>query len=404
VSGDRDRNSAELLDAARRLHRDHIVVDTEAPVFTSQLVLSERMIERAHEMLAEGRSRSAIKMALGETLAEDLERSPDARSEYLGHWRRAGVTVASSSVYDVGEPWHAWEETQRELEIGARVLKALEGALVEFRTAADMSAAHAAGKAGVIQNLQNTDPLEDRIDRIDSLYDRGVRICQLTYNLRTRFGDGCLERRDGGLSRLGVALVERLNHLGILVDLSHCSDQTTLDAAEVSSKPVAVTHSSSRAISGHARGKPDEVLAAVANKGGFVGVLLVPFFIVPPSAPGATNSGNATLDDVVRHVRHFINVAGEDAVGIGTDWSKPFQDALNWGPTSLAARSQTSGYDWVGWRPQDRYSRTVWTEGFERFDQWPNITAALLGAGLSERVVAKVIGQNFVRVFGEVCG
>lgn len=398
---------AALLEAARRLHREHVVVDAEAPVFTSQLVLSERMVERAHEMLAEGRSRSAIKIALGETLAEDLETSAEARRQYLDHWHAAGVTVASSSVYDVGEPWHAWEETQREFQIGARVLRALDGELVEFRSAADMVAAHQAGKVGIIQNLQNTDPLEDQIDRIDELYDLGIRICQLTYNLRTRFGDGCLERRDGGLSRLGVALVERLNDLGILVDLSHCSDLTTVDAAEASSKPVAVTHSSARAISGHARGKPDEVLAAVANKGGFVGVLLVPFFIVPPPGAGATTSGNATLDDVVRHVRHFINVAGEDAVGIGTDWSKPFQDALNWGgggPTSLASRSQTSGYDWVGWRPHDRYSRTVWTEGFERFDQWPNITAALLGGGLSEQVVAKVIGENFVRVFGEACG
>jgi membrane dipeptidase len=397
----------ELLEAARRLHREHIVVDTEAPAFTSQLVLTGRMVERAHAMLAEGRSRSAIKMALGETLAEELEGSPEARADYLGHWHRSGVTVASSSVYDVGEPWSAWEETQRELEIGARVLKALAGDLVEFRTAGDMVAAHRAGKVGVIQNLQNTDPLDDRLDRVDELYGHGVRICQLTYNLRTRFGDGCLERRDGGLSRLGIALVERLNHLGVLVDLSHCSDQTTLDAAEVSSKPVAVTHSSARAISRHARGKPDQVLAAVANKGGFVGVLLVPFFIVPPPSPGATSSGNATLDDVVRHVKHFIKVAGEDAVGIGTDWSKPFQDALNWGgggPSSLATRSQTAGYDWVGWRPQDRYSRTVWTEGFETFDEWPNITAALLGAGMSERVVAKVIGGNFVRVFGAVCG
>lgn len=397
----------ELLEAARRLHHDHVVVDAEAPVFTSQLVLTDRMVERAHEMLTEGRSRSAIKAALGEALAEELEGSAEARQGYLDNWRRAGVTVASSSVYDVGEPWHAWKETQRELEIGTRVLKALDGDLVEFRTASDIAAAHAAGKAGVIQNLQNTDPLEDRIDRIDELYDRGVRICQLTYNLRTRFGDGCLERRDGGLSRLGAALVERLNHLGVLVDLSHCSDLTTLDAAEVSSKPVAVTHSSARAISGHARGKPDEILAAVANKGGFVGVLLVPFFIVPPPSPGATSSGNATLDDVVRHVQHFMDVAGEDAVGIGTDWSKPFQDALNWGggePTSLAARSQTAGYDWVGWRPDDRYSRAVWTEGFERFDQWPNITAALLGAGMSEHVVTKIIGGNFVRVFGEVCG
>jgi membrane dipeptidase len=398
-------DQAELLEAARRLHREHIVVDTEAPVFTSQLVLTERMVERAHTMLAAGRSRSEIKMALGDTLADELEGSAEARASYLGRWHAAGVTAASSSVYDVGEPWLAWQETQREFEVGDRVLKALGGELREFRTAGDIEAAHREGAVGIIQNLQNTDPLDDQLTRIDELYARGVRICQLTYNLRTRFGDGCLERRDGGLSRLGAALVERLNHLGILVDLSHCSDETTLDAAAISSVPVACTHTSARSISGHARGKPDAVLKAVADKGGFVGVLLVPFFILPVTEHGA--SGNARLEDVVRHVQHFIDVAGEDAVGIGTDWSKPFQDALNWGgggPNSLAARSQTTGFDWVGWRPQDRYSRTVFTEGFETFDQWPNITAALLAAGMHERVVAKVIGANFVRVFGAACG
>jgi len=400
-----------LVARANELHRTSIVIDTEAPVFTSQMMFTPAMKALAAQMLADGKSRAAVKFALGEKLFDEIRDDAEVRKSYLDFWERSGVTAASSSIYDVGHPWTAWEESLRELSTATKMAAELGDTIRPALCAADIETAHSSGKRTVIHNLQNTDPLDEQLDRLDVLYGMGVRIVQVTYNLRNRFGDGCLERRDGGLSRFGQALVLKLNECGILIDLSHSSDQTVLDAVEASSRPVACTHTSARALSSHARGKPDNVLRAVAEKGGYIGILLVPFFILPPAGDPRAQAlglgpGNATLETMIDHVLHVIDVAGTDAVGIGTDWSKPFQDALRVGSdrTGLATRSQTAGFDWVGWRPEDRYSRDVYTAGFESWDQWPNITAALLGRGLSEQIVSKIIGGNFLRVFGEACG
>ena len=397
----------ELLERARVLHASSIVVDTEAPVFTSQMMFTDGMRALAKEMIAAGRSRSEVKYALGELLCDEVESDPDVREAYLGFWKRSGVTAASSSIYDTGVPWQAWEEALRELSTANRMVMALDGAITAAMTADDIRDAHARGTSTVIHNMQNTDPLNEQLDRLDVLYGLGVRIVQITYNLRNRFGDGCLERRDGGLSRLGQRLVGILNDSGILIDVSHCSDETILDAVQASARPLACTHTSVRAISTHARAKPDNVLKAVAENGGYVGILLVPFFIVPPEGDPRAESlglaaGNATLDMMVDHIEYALDLVGADAVGIGTDWSKPFQDALRVGSDGggLSARSQTPGFDWVGWRPEDRYSRDVYTAGFESWDFWPNITAAMLRRGIAEDTIAKILGENFVRVFG----
>ena len=408
---DRMVSENELEERARELHAASIVVDTEAPVFTSAMMLTNGMRDLARQMLEEGCSRSEVKIALGERLYDEVRSDPAIRKAYLEFWRRSGVTAASSSIYDVGVPWHAWEETLRELATAGKLLNVLDGEITIATCADDIRYAHVNGKRTVIYNLQNTDPLDEQLDRLDVFFGLGVRIVQITYNLRNRFGDGCLERQDGGLSRLGEALVERLNDLGILIDVSHCSDQTVLDAVKASDRPIACTHTSARAISSHARAKPDHVLRAVAEKGGYIGVLTVPFFILPPEGDARARAlglpeGNATLDTMIDHVIHMLNVVGSDSVGIGTDWSKPLQDALRVGRDQheLAARSLTPGFDWVGWRPEDRYSRNVYTSGFESWDLWPNVTAAMLRRRIPEETVVKILGGNFVRVFGTACG
>src|SRR5581483_1240748 len=271
----------DLAERAVSLHKSAVVVDTEAPVFTSQLMFTEDMKTLAREMILAGRSRSDVKYALGELLCEQVERDDEVRSSYLDLWDRAGVTAASSSIYDTGVPWHAWEDSLRELSTAQRLVAALSGEIATALTARDVYDAHASGRRTVIHNMQNTDPLQEQLDRVKIFHGLGVRVLQITYNLRNRFGDGCLDRRDGGLSRLGEQLVGVLNDVGILIDASHCSDETVLDVIHASNSPIACTHTSIRAISGHARAKPDHVLRAIADSGGYVGILLVPFFIVP---------------------------------------------------------------------------------------------------------------------------
>ncbi|MCC7414223.1 MAG: membrane dipeptidase, partial [Gammaproteobacteria bacterium] len=113
-------------------------------------------------------------------------------------------------------------------------------------------------------------------------------------------------------------------------------------------------------------------------------------------------AGWATLDTVVDHVEHMLNVAGADHVGIGTDWGKPYYTALTWAPAMT--NEPTSGFDWVGWRPQDHFDPNMQVVDLETWDRWPNLTAALLRRGIPEATVVKIVGGNFLRVFREVCG
>ncbi|HEY5365583.1 MAG TPA: membrane dipeptidase, partial [Casimicrobiaceae bacterium] len=214
------------------------------------------------------------------------------------------------------------------------------------------------------------------------------------------------EPNDGGMSRLGRTLVEKLNASHMLVDVSHASARTAADAAAASQQPVIASHTGARAISGHARALPDEVLKAIADRGGYVGVVILPAFIVRTDDDRAVKLGKpagwATLDAVVDHVVHLVNVIGKDHVGIGTDWGKPYYSALTWNADMV--NEPTAGFDWVGWRPQDRFDPNNQVIDMETWDKWPNLTAAMLRRGLPEETVIAIVGGNFLRVFRDVCG
>jgi membrane dipeptidase len=405
-----DRTAIEArdpLERARQIHAEHVVVDSLAPTFTCEMALTPTMVELARRLQAEGKSRAAIRVALAEALVVEAASDPSVGATYLDYWKRSGVTAASSTVYNSGPPSRAWDEALAEIGRGNRLIQALGGALVAAGSSADVRHAHRDGRHAVIYNLQNAEPIGEDLDRVDVFYGLGVRIVQITYNLRNRFGDGCAERRDGGLSRLGVALVERLNQRRVLIDVSHLSDQTALDALEVSRQPIACTHTAARVISHHARAKPDTLLRVIAERGGYVGVLILPTFLLPPDGDrhaGGMNlpDGWATLETVVDHVVHLLDVVGAEHLGIGTDWGKPYYQVARW--SSRMVREEAAKFDWIGWRPEDRFDPNAQVQGLETWDLWPNLTAALLHRGIPEDTVVKIIGENFLRVFGEVCG
>lgn len=396
----------EALGIARRLHAEHVVIDSLSPSIIDEWVLTPPMIDLAREVQARGGTRPVIKDALAEYLLEHCIDDAATREAYLAYWRRAGVTACNHTLYASGPPGAAWDLTMTEIGRMGRLLQALEGEVSLATTAAQIEAAHKAGRGSVLYNLQNAEPVGDDFERVDTLYGLGVRSMQLTYNLRTRFGEGCVEKNDGGISRLGQALVQKMNDIGMLVDLSHGSTATARDAIACSSRPIIATHVAARAISGHARGLPDDVLKSIADCGGYAGVVTVPMFLTPAGGdPRAKDMGKppgwATLDTFVDHVQHFVNVMGADHVGVGTDWGKPYYSALTWDSSMVGGKK---GIDWVGWRPQDRFDPNGQTAGFETWDQWLNLTAAMLHRGIPQETVIKLIGGNFLRVFREVCG
>jgi membrane dipeptidase len=385
----------DFLERARELHAAHPVVDSLAPNWDSEMYLSSAMVELARSLQARGVSRSALQNGLAEHLVEHVGRDAALRDSYLDWWRRAGVAAASTSLLFSGPPSRAWEAVLGAIARSERLLRGLGGAFVKALGPDDVERAHREGRHAIVYNLQNADPIGDDLGRVDTLAGLGVRVVQLTYNLRNLFGDGCVERVDGGLSRFGLALVERLNALGLVVDTSHCSDRTTLDAVAASARPVAVTHAAARALSGHPRAKPDDVLRRIAERGGYVGVVAMPAILTP-------SGRDASVDTVVDHLLHLVDVCGAGAVGIGTDWGKPYYQAMRWSYAGVAESLRPGEFDWVGWLPEHHFDPNEQCRGFETWDRWPRLTARLLERGVPEPTVVGIVGGNFLRFWRDV--
>ncbi len=230
------------------------------------------------------------------------------------------------------------------------------------------------------------------LNNIDLFRELGLRIVQLTYNTRNWVGNGCTERVDDGLSYFGLQVVERLNQLHMLVDLSHCGYKTAMDAIENSKDPVVFTHTFARKLSNHDRGKTDEQIKALAEKGGYIGVMLVPHFI--------TSDPNPNLEHFFRHIDYIADLVGVDHLAIGTDLYPPAHQGL------VEALDRSNSYMSIGFRPEHRAgeSRSRMIENFKDWSDWPNITSGLLSRGYSNDDVKKILGGNFLRVFEKVVG
>src|SRR5438034_11553897 len=211
---------------------------------------------------------------------------------------------------------------------------------------------------------------------------------QLTYNTRNLIGDGCTERTDAGLSDFGMAVVRRLNELGMLIDLSHCGRQTTLDAAAVSTRPVACTHTAARALRDIPRNKRDDELLAVAATGGVVGVVAVPSFL--------TDKSQATLDDVLDHIDHIVDGIGVEHVGIGTDRGVSFETA-----------TREEYYAWLaplGFKPEVNPPWPPGVEGLACAADLPNLTEGLIRRGYDDDAIRSILGGNFLRLYEHTIG
>ena len=214
-----------------------------------------------------------------------------------------------------------------------------------------------------------------------------MRIIQLTYNERNLLGNGCYERSDGGLSNFGVDAVREMNRLGILIDLSHVGDQTTLDAIEVSEKPVAITHANARALFDHPRNKTDEALQALVEKGGVVGANAFPPFL--------NNGFDSTLEDYIDALDDLVERVGIDHVGIGTDYTQNQpKEFFDW----LFAQQGTKYQE----RPLGYPDPLLHPKGMESPEKFSNIASELLKRGYREADVVKIIGGNWLRLFQEV--
>jgi membrane dipeptidase len=364
------------------LHADSIVVDSMGPPGPS--VHTKSMLRRLDDMAVQD-----IAPALA---IDEMERLADEallRDELDGFWDAwdaSMVDVASTTLGAFGPHPFTYENAVRDIARWTRKFDALDR-FTKVTTAADARRAHNEGKHGIILNFQNTAHFGDDLGKLEGFYNLGVRIIQLTYNVQNLVGHGCTERNPGGLSNFGIEAVKKMNELGILVDVSHCAEPTSLDAVDASDKPIAITHGFAKALNEHDRGASDELIKAVGTDG-YIGIVLVPFFL--------STEAVVTLDHFVRHVEHVASLVGIDHVGVGTDWAPPV-------PLQLQAML-TAEVQRIGFRPEHRVDWAATVKGLDRWEHWPNITAALVDHGYTDDEISGVVGGNFLRVFGEVVG
>ena len=247
-------------------------------------------------------------------------------------------------------------------------------------------------RVGIVLGFQDTTPYEGDLSRIGIFHDLGVRVVQLTYNVRNLVGDGCLEPGNAGLSTYGHQVVERLNELGSIVDLSHCGKRTTAEGIRASTGPVSITHTGCAAVAPHPRSKDDEELRSAASRGGVIGIYLMPFL-----SPGRV----PTNDDVVVHIGHAINVCGEDHVGIGSDLSITPIDGSDeyWSKhREFVARRIEAGIAAPAEDPDVLFT----VPDLNSHRRMELIADSLASRGHNDRVIEKVIGGNWLRLCGEV--
>ena len=264
--------------------------------------------------------------------------------------------------------------------------------------AADLDAARAEGKVGLIMGWQNLRPIGDRLDRLVLLHDCGLRIAQLTYNRRNFLGDGCLEPEDGGLSALGREAVGVMNQLGIAIDLSHVGQRTSIEAAEASRVPVLATHANARAVTSALRNKSDDAIKAIAATGGVIGVS-----IYGPMCWDGNPGRHPGLEDFERHLDHIVDLVGIDHVGLGTDMPavadldsvrQITELTLAKFPTAIARYAEAFGND----------IRARYLADCSSHAEMVRIPERLRTQGWSEEDIAKLLGGNFARAFAAAWG
>ena len=272
------------------------------------------------------------------------------------------------------ERWNRWFEVHGDL-------------IFKGTTAADVRLAQETGRTAIFFGFQNPSPIEDDIGLVEICYQLGIRFMQLTYNNQSLLATGCYENDDTGLTRMGKQVVAEMNRVGMVIDMSHSADRSTLEAIEYSTRPIAITHANPDWWHPALRNKSDEVLRALTDEGGMLG-----FSIYPHHLAGGTN---CTLDSFCQMIAEAASRYGAENLGIGTDLCQDQPDSI------------------VEWMRVGRWSKTIdygegsaSNAGFPAMPTWfndnrdfGNVAKGLISVGLSQNEVAGVMGDNWLRFY-----
>lgn len=298
-------------------------------------------------------------------------------------YRDSGIHVFHIAV-GIGGP-DGYNQGLRFISQWNALIAGCDDVMMRIDSAADFDRVKANGKIGILLGIQNSDHFQ-RPDHVNFFWNLGQRVSQLTYNSRNWIGNGSTERRDEGLSDFGVAIVERMNTVGMAVDVSHSGDRTTLDACEVSKRPVLFTHSNVRALApGHPRCKTDEAIQAMAKSGGVMGITAVRMFV--------KNEEPTTIEDVLNHFDHVKKLVGPQHLGVGSDIDLDGYDDM---PPEINKRLR------AGYKGSYGFREKIDVEGVDHPKRMFDLTEGLIRRKYSDAEILGVLGGNFKRVLTQI--
>jgi microsomal dipeptidase-like Zn-dependent dipeptidase len=257
--------------------------------------------------------------------------------------------------------------------------------VIPARSAADIDAARASARTAIFLGLQNASAIEDDIGLLEILHRLGIRVMQLTYNNQSLLGAGCYEAHDAGITRMGREVIAEMNRLGMLIDMSHSAERTTLEAIELSARPIAITHANPSSWHKVARNKSDAVLKALAARGGMLGLSLYPLHL--------KGGSDCTLDSFTEMVARLAELIGAGHIGIGSDLCQDQPDSV------------------VEWMRNGRWTRAGADLGtgkavfpppppwFRDNRDFGKLRAGLAGRGFAESEIDGIMGGNWYELF-----
>jgi membrane dipeptidase len=310
----------------------------------------------------------------------------------LADARQSGVTLLNVTVNSVGNGPNRFRDTVKQISEYEYEFNAHPDLLLRVRRGVDIQLAKSSKRLGIVYGCQDTTMLEGDLKNLKVFSDLGVRIVQPTYNVRNLMGDGCIEKADGGLSKLGYDFIAEMNRLHLLLDLSHAGARTSAEGIAASRAPMAISHTGCRALVDLPRNTRDSELKALADRGGVAGMYFMPFLRA---------AGQPHAEDLIRHLEHAVDVCGEDHVGIGTDGSisgVPLTPAYLDAFRKEVEERQKAGISAPGESPD---VVTVVPEYNDPL-RYSHLADDLSRRGWSAARIDKVLGGNFARLFAEV--
>jgi membrane dipeptidase len=377
--------SKKDLEHGLELHTNSLVVESYG--FSPRAAVDGDKIKAAIE---DGASEIELK-----DMREDMSMTrcvTDAaeRREYMDAWEAAGVTCI---LQNAGEEGMAVSWLLKRLARFTYVTDMMSNFVYKAASPDDIVAAKKQNKhclyfsGNGVPIPQDWISVEEELRFIRVFFQLGVRMMHLTYNRRNVIGDGCGEPSDGGLSDFGHAVIAEMNRLGLIVDVAHCGWRTSLEAAEVSNRPIVASHTTCAALHEHIRSKPDNVIRAIVNKGGLIGICCIPTFL----------GGKGDIARMMEHIKYAVKTFGADYVAIGTDVAYSSRNADNEYNKIPARRKTRKAWEslWpegsLTTGPRESRLSMAWTN-------WPLFTVGLVQLGFSDSDIQKILGGNVLRV------